>query len=163
MNAAGVLSGLAVTVIAGEILSPLLAWAIDRQFRNPPVPTSGPLPEEFWREMFRRRPGGNYVGRTERLVFYGSFVAGAMPLAIAWLVFKVANNWQGANTLNRLPAWLVDDESKNPEILRARLFWASRVVVSFLAGTGLNVAIAFAGAGVAYYLGAPHAVVQVNV
>ena len=98
-----------------------------------------------------RRPGGLYVGRVERLVFFGSLLANGWPLVVAWLVFKVATNWQWARNINALPRWLL--QHKDPRYLGARMIWGSRAVVSFTCGTGGNPAIALAGAGIARWIG----------
>jgi len=149
--AIAVLFGLVIVLVAGESLTKYLVLRIDAAYADAPVPPEDKFPSAIWRDLARRRPGGEDIGRVERLVFYFSSVGGGWALGVGWLAFKVASSWQGARTINALPSSLT--ENADPEVLRARSFWASRAYVSFMVGTGANLAVALAAAGIARWLG----------
>jgi hypothetical protein len=133
--------GLAITIGAGEFVGRL----IEMVERDPPVDLPNQNVQHVWPKLGGRSPGGDWLGRVERLVFFVSFVPqGGWPLAASWLAFKVAAIWQGANQINAMPKWLADHPE--PIYYRARMRWASRRVITLLVGTGANIVIAFAGA-----------------
>src|SRR5436190_8022422 len=127
--AIGVVIGLVFTWFAGELILPRLMAHLDDQYKNISIPEGGEIGEDVWRALMTRRPGGIEVGRVERLVFFGSLVSQSWALVTAWLVFKVAVNWQWARNINALPNWLM--EHKDARYIPLRVIWGSHAVVSF--------------------------------
>jgi hypothetical protein len=133
--AIGVVVGVAITVSAGELFVPWFMERLDAEFEKAalqPLPDEPAMTREAWLGVTAGRPGGLFVGRAERLVFFGALVAQGWVLVVAWLAFKLAVNWQSL-------------QSDYPRYFNVRM----------LCGTAANLAVAMAGAGIARWIGWP--------
>ena len=138
MNA---LLGLAVTMVFGWLVVPLIIRYISHKLR--PLPPPSEATREQWKKLMELRTGGEYIGHVERPIFFAAlWFPNAWFLLSSWLVFKLALYWQGVNFAafpEKPPGWV------EVEYLYARRKLGSHNVTTLLVGTGANIVIALIG------------------
>jgi hypothetical protein len=115
------------------------------------INTSAELPaprgvrDRVWRDLISSpgQAGAAWLGRIERLLFFGSLVLGTPELIVAWLVFKVGSKWQVWQHVIRAPDRL--GRAKADDYFVSRNAWGALVFTRFLVGTGANILAAILG------------------
>jgi hypothetical protein len=135
-----VVAGLAVTIVLGAFIKPLMG-RLNKVIKIQP-PNEEAETVRLWDQLVKLTTGGAYVGFFERFIFFASIWSGAWPMFASWLAFKLALYWQGAKF-----ASFPDTAPSNKDLawLVSRRQLGTHHVATVLVGTAASVSAAFAG------------------
>jgi hypothetical protein len=140
-----VLIGLAVTVILGLGVGPLIRCVGNSLPLPPPSTTSA----DRWKYLTDQQTGGAWIGRVESPIFFAACWLGAWLLIASWLVFKLGFYWQSAN-FTAFPATAPDE--KELDYLIAKRLLGTHHVATALVGTGANIVAALVGTAIGRWI-----------
>src|SRR5712691_1171138 len=112
------------------------------------LPVHPLLDLEWENELSRRSPGGEWVGRVEQVLFFGSLLIN-WGIAATWLAFKLGSKWRTWTTTVQMLRPVPSDKTDRAKIIRAHLARAGLDHRLFIFGTGGNIVAGFAGLAVA--------------
>lgn len=139
-----ILIGLLVTLLLGFAVGPLVRHISGKIPIPPPVGADTALVTE-WQRLATQHTGGVWIGAVERPIFFAACWLQAWLLLSAWLVFKLALYWQGAN-FTAFPRSMPD--AQQLAWIAAKRQLGTHHVATALVGTGANLGAAFIGVAI---------------
>ena len=142
--------GLLVTAVTGEIiLGPLLDY-IKGQMKSKMGGYAEVIPSfcdgdeknsAKWHAIVSDSGGGIWIGRFERILFFGAAYVSAWAIVGGWLALKVASKWESWKVVGDIAG--ADLANPKLDFYVARRQWATLGYVGFLIGTLTNGFVAY--------------------
>ncbi len=141
------LLGLVAMIVLGFAVKPL----VERVGKAKPLPPPPGAAKDKWEELIAGDEGGAFIGRLERVLFFGAFWTDQPVVVAAWLAFKVASKWNAWTNIIAVPKSLAEIDDLDYLIARRR--WGSHLLMTFLVGTLANVLVGFVAVVIGRYGG----------
>jgi len=151
------LTGLAFTLVVGQMTFPWLILRVEK-LRGAPPPPPGFDADTWNTRVIAQRGGTVWIGRCDQIIFFVAFwLPNAWLLAGAWLTFKVVSKWESWRYFGELTKWWREvvlqpgSPSLGKDLSDGTVSWLWLVGSShatFVIGTGANVVLALLGVGV---------------